>query len=158
MPNPMNRPRLMTMRVVAAALSFQLALPTPAAAQAPRGIQAFIKRANAQCDLVGYHEVYKGQLHGSSQPVTVAVYTIEGCGGGGNVSASSFGIFSEASGVVQEWVPSPALEGQVRAVTVADDRVRVQWMSWKASDPHCCPTLSHVTSYVLSGHQAVAAR
>ncbi len=129
----------------------------PGWAQSPAAIQAFIKRANAGCEINGYREVYHGALQGSAQRTTVATFSVEGCGEGNN-GASTFGIYSEGNGTVQEWKQTPYPQGQVRTVAVVAGRVSVQWMSWKPSDPRCCPSIAHRSIYVLRDGLAVAAK
>lgn len=132
-------------------------LSQPGWAQSPATIQAFIKRANAGCEINGYREIYHGALEGSAQRTTVATFSVEGCGGGNN-TASTLGIYSEGGGTVHEWRQTPGPEGQVRTVAVVAGRVSVQWMSWKPSDPHCCPSIAHRSIYVLRDGLAVATR
>jgi len=129
----------------------------PAWAQSSAAIQTFIKQANAACEINGYREIYHGVLQGSGQRTTVATFSVEGCGGGNN-GASTFGIYSEGGGTVHEWKQTPGPEGPVRAVAVVAGRVSVQWMSWKPSDPHCCPSIAHRTIYILRDGLAVAGK
>jgi len=131
-------------------------LSQPGWAQSPEVIQAFIKRANAGCEINSYREIYHGALQGSAQQMTVATFSVEGCGGGNN-GASTFGIYSEGNGPVYEWKQTPGPEGQVRTVDVIAGRVSVQWMSWKPNDPRCCPSIAHRSIYVLRNRLAVTA-
>jgi len=129
----------------------------PGWAQSPTVIQAFIKRANAGCEINSCRKIYHGALQGSAQRTTVATFSVEGCGGGNN-GASTFGIYSEGNGTVHEWKQTPDPEGPVRTVAVVAGRVSVQWTSWKPSDPHCCPSTAHRSTYVLRDGLAVAAK
>jgi hypothetical protein len=140
-------------------VSFLLLLPLlavswPAAAQAPQAIQAFIKRANPSCDIEKYREIYHGQLSGSNEPVTVATFGIVSCDGGNNWS-SEFGIFAENGGTVHEWQQTPAPKGEVSDVAVRNGRVTVRSLSYKPSDPHCCPSVRSQTVYILRNGRAV---
>jgi hypothetical protein len=138
-------------------LSPLLAMSGAAAAQAPQAIEAFIKRANAGCDLQKYREVYRGRLAGSSEPITVATFSVEGCGGGNNWS-SEFGIFSENSGIVREWQQTPTPEGQVSDIAVRNGRLIVRSLDYKPDDPHCCPSMRRQSVYTLRNGRAVAVR
>jgi len=129
----------------------------PARAQTVGDVQDYLKRNNPRCDIDLYREVYRGPLQGAAQAVMVATFSIDGCDGA-NSGADVFGVFSEYGGAVREWPLVPEIAGRVTSVAVVSGRVEVRWSSWKPSDPRCCPSVAHKTTFVLRDGQAVATR
>ena len=78
--------------------------------------------ARQECSIYGYEEYFRGSIPGMSQPVTVAAYTVEGCGGGNNW-ARFVSAFYLSDGGVREFghsaagIPGPDI-GDRRGVTV----------------------------------------
>ena len=124
-----------------------------ARAQSADAIQKYLAARAPECSIYGYEEYFRGSIPGMSQPVTVAAYTVEGCGGGNNwerfVSA-----FYLSNGGVREFkhsaagIPGPDI-GDRRGVTVRGDRMTVRYSDYAPQDPRCCPSLHKVATFRL---------
>jgi hypothetical protein len=133
-----------------------------ARAQSAADIQRDLNRRSPGCSLYAYQEYFRGQIPGMKPPVTIAAYTLEGCGGGNNY-ARTVGAFYEAHGEVQQFtpptppVPGPDV-GDRDAVTVRGNRITVRYKDYAANDPRCCPSLKRSARYILRHGAIVAAR
>jgi hypothetical protein len=99
---------------------------------------------------------------GAGQPVVIASFTIEGCGGRNNYGRT-VGVFYEANGIVRRFKPPAVPVGgpdvdDPNGVTVQGDRITVRWSDYAPDDPRCCPSLKRTTSYRLSNGTIVPAR
>ncbi len=110
---------------------------------------------NPDSDLDFYQRVSSGPL-GSHRDAVLATYTT--VISGGNLRAQSFGVFIEKVGKTTLLPTRPIPTGQVDRVTVARGKVLAHWMSYKPSDPQCCPSLSHTAIYAIEGDAVVATR
>ena len=124
-----------------------------ARAQSADAIQKYLAAHAQGCSLYGYEEYFRGSIPGMSQPVAVAAYTVEGCGGGNNwgrfVSA-----FYLSNGGVREFkhsaagIPGPDI-GDRRGATVRGDRMTVRYSDYAPQDPRCRPSLHKVATFRL---------
>jgi hypothetical protein len=95
-------------------------------------------------------EAYRGAVVGAAGHVVVAVYTVEGCGGGNNW-ASLLGVFSEEAGrVVPYTLPDPPAFVVERA-EVADGVIEVTGLDYAPDDGRCCPSLPVSARYRITG-------
>ena len=146
-------PRPMTL-LAGLALATAAVLPGPAAAQKLADIRAHIAAENPGCDVSRLEEAFRGALPGAAGHVVVAVYTVEGCGGGNNW-VSQFGVFSEeANRVVQYALPDPPAF-VVESARVANAVIKVAGLDYAPDDGRCCPSIRREAQYRVTG-RAVA--
>lgn len=130
--------------------------------QSSAAIQKYLGQQNKGCSLYAYQESFRGAITGVDQPVTIASYTLEGCGGG-NDYARTVGVFYEAGGQIWQYKPpSPAISGpdvdDRGGVTVHGDQITVRYSDYGPSDPRCCPSLKRTARYRLSNGGIVPVR
>jgi hypothetical protein len=126
---------------VAWASTAQAAVPTEAS------IKAEIAAENPNMDLDAFRIVYTGPIGPLRDGAVVAAFTT--VIHGGNLRDQTFGVFVEKAGKAVELPIRPLPTGQIDRVAVARDRVRVHWMSFKPSDPQCCPSQPHSEIYIV---------
>ena len=137
---------------------FLLATPIAAQAQSDSAIRAAILGGDKSCSLTGMKVVHRGPLPGAAQPVAVALYGVEGCGGG-NMTVSTFGVFVADRGRSRQ-LPASLVNGPevTQKVAVQDGRIVVSGLSYGPRDPRCCPTLPRTQRFVMQGDQVVPVR
>lgn len=148
-----------------------LAMLAPGLAQAQAkhpvepGLQQHLEREVGRdgCSLMGFEKVHDGPLGADARRAIVARYTLEGCGGGNNWSAT-FGVFLVEGGRLRE-VPLPAdprsqraLPQVVEGVRVQGARILVEGMNYGAEDARCCPSVPRRTALALQEGRLVIAR
>jgi hypothetical protein len=121
------------------------------------GVEAYVRNANADCQITNFRTVYHGPIQGSAQSVTVVAYD-SGAWGGGNNGVGDLSIVSVQAGAVHNWPLDPPPFGRVTDVKVIRKRVSVQWRSWAPLDPRCCPSVVTHADYVLRNGRAVIAK
>ena len=124
-----------------------------AAAPTDAAIMAAIKAGNPNSDIDGYRRVYAGPL-GAQRDAVLATYTTVVTGG--NLRGQSFGVFIDGGGRATLLPNKPDPAGQVDRVAVSNGQLLVHWMSYRPSDPQCCPSLPQTVAYVV-GRSAVTA-
>ena len=133
-----------------------------ARAQSADAIQKYLAARAPECSIYGYEEYFRGSIPGMSQSVTVAAYTVEGCGGGNNW-ARFVSAFYSPDGSVREFghsaagIPGPDI-GDRRGVTVRGDRMTVRYSDYAPQDPRCCPSLHKTAAYRLVNGAIVPGR
>jgi hypothetical protein len=120
------------------------------------------RRPNQDCSIQGYEEFFRGAIPGFSQPVIIAAYTIEGCGGGNNWGRA-VSVFYSAGGSVREFKqPSPGVRGpdigDKHGVTVSGDRLTVRYSDYGPNDAHCCPSLHKTATFRLVNGAIIPSR
>lgn len=137
-------------RCLAAGLVLAAALPAAAGAQSLAAIRAHIAATNPGCDVSRLDEAHRGAVAGAAGHVVVAVYTVEGCGGGNNW-ASLLGVFSEEAGrVVQYALPDPP-GFVVESARVDKGVIEVSGLDYAPNDGRCCPSLHVGARYRITG-------
>src|SRR4051812_21567551 len=107
----MQKPKMASMRRLIVAATILLSAPLGAYAQSAGSIQKYLAAQNQECSIYGYEEFFRGAIPGFSQPVTIAAYTVEGCGGGNNWGRT-VSVFYSTGGSVREFKqPSPGVRG-----------------------------------------------
>ena len=124
------------------------------AAPSDEAVISLVKRTNKDCSVDRYRTIFRGVFPGADMPVTIATFAVEGCGGGSN-GGGSFGVFSGEGVTVVEWPQSPIPAGRVDGIELAGGKLLVQWMAFKPTDPMCCPSAAHRTSYRLNARKVV---
>lgn len=143
-------------RIIAAGLAIAASLSGGAQAQSLAAIRAHIAAENPGCDVNRLDEAHRGALPGAAGHVVVAVYTVEGCGGGNNW-ASQLGIFSEESGRVVEYaVPDPPAF-VVESARVAQTVIEVSGLGYGPNDGRCCPSVRSSARYRVEARRVVPA-
>jgi len=128
-------------------------LAAAAHAQTETAIQQYLTQQFKGCSLYGYQENFRGTMPGAGQPVVIASYTIESCGGGNNYGRT-VGVFYAANGKVRQFkqpavpISGPDIDDR-DGVTVQGDRITVRWSDYAPDDPRCCPSLKRTSSYRL---------
>ena len=137
-------------------MTLAIAPVSEAATTAPsdEAVISLERRMNKDCSVDRYRTVFRGAFPGADVPVTIATFAVEGCGGGSN-GGGSFGVFSGEGGTVVEWPQSPIPAGRVSGIELAGGKLLVQWMAFKPTDPMCCPSAAHRTSYRLNARKVV---
>jgi hypothetical protein len=132
-----------------------------AEAQSAEAIQRFLAQQATGCSLYGYREYFHGTMPGADQPVTIASYTFEGCGGG-NDYARTVGVFYEAGGQVRQMKrPSTAVDGpdvnDASGVVVQGNKITVRYSAYAPDDARCCPSLKKTARYKLANGAIIPA-
>ncbi len=115
-------------------------------------VKTAIRAANPDSDIDGFQRVYGGTL-GMQKEVTIAIYTTVPSGGG-NITATNFGVFVRREGIVAQLLNEPEPAGQIRSVAIHGRHLLATWMSYRPDDPRCCPSERHTASYMV-GYNAV---
>ena len=134
-----------TAAIAVAAACVAWASSAQAGAPSEASIKAVIAADNPNTDLDAFKIVYTGAIGGQHDDAVVASFTTVITGG--NLRDQTFGVFVEKAGKTVELPIRPLPTGQVDRVSVARDQVRVHWMSFKPSDPQCCPSQPHTEIY-----------
>jgi hypothetical protein len=142
--------------LVAGLLLAAAALPGPAQAQNLVAIRAHIAAGHPGCDIARLDEAYRGALAGAAGHVVVAVYTVEGCGGGNNW-VSRFGVFSEEVGRVVEYTLADAPNFVVDHAEVAKGLIDVSGLAYAPDDGRCCPSIRSAARYRIEGRRVTPA-
>lgn len=137
-----------------------LVLMVGAHAQTPAAIQRYLADQHKGCSIYGYYEYFRGMAAGIPEPVTIASYTIELCGGGNNF-ARTVGVFYESNGKVRQF-KSPPINGpdlgDPSGVTVRGDQFTVRSLAYGPNDARCCPSIKQTATYRLMNGTVVAVR
>ncbi len=138
-------------------------LPGLAHAQSNRTLEQQIQREAVGCSVVGFEAVHRGPLGQEGRTVVVARYTIEGCGGGNNWTAT-FGVFLAEGGrfraiaVPDDPRSQQALPQVVERVRVEGERILVEGLNYSADDARCCPSIPRRATLALLEGRLVIAR
>ncbi len=98
----------------------------------------------------GRHSII-GDLTGDGVPEVVALYTLEGAGGG-NGSVSNLAVFVREAGQLKH-VETTTVWGGAQDVRLEDGVVLVKTLVHAPDDPRCCPTLEEEVGYVFHGNR-----
>jgi hypothetical protein len=133
-----------------------LVLPAVGQAQSLVAIRSHIASENPGCEVARLEEAYRGALPGAAGHVVIAVYTVEGCGGGNNW-VRQLGVFSEEGGRVVEYVQPDPPTFVVEEARVNNTVIEVNGLGYAATDGRCCPSVRSSTRLRVEGRRVVAA-
>jgi hypothetical protein len=133
------------------------ALPASAQAQRLAAIRAHIAAANPGCEVTRLDEAHRGAVAGAAGHVVVAVFTVEGCGGGNNW-ASQLGVFSEEAGRVIEYALPDPPGFVVDSARVSKGIIAVNGLDYAPDDGRCCPSLRVAARYRIEGRRVTPMR
>jgi hypothetical protein len=137
-----------------AALLIATLAATPAAAQSQAALRAHIAATNRGCTVNGPQVVHRGPLPGAAEPVVVATYGLESCGGG-NDWLSTFGVFAQQGGrFVSLPIRNPP-RWVVDGVRVDGGVLVVRGLDYGPDDGRCCPSIRREARFRLSGGTVV---
>lgn len=146
-----------TLVLVAAGL---IAFVGGARGQSTTSIQRYLAEQNKDCSIYAYQEKFRGTVPGIAQPVTVAAYTLESCGGG-NTYSRTVGVFYGSDSKVERF-KAPQIEGPSvddrNGVAVRGDRLIVRSLTYAPNDARCCPTVKRTMTYRLTDGVVVPAQ
>jgi len=154
--------RLAKIRLPVLAFAALFSLDNRVYGQSSVAIQKHLAQQNKGCSLYAYQESFHGAIPGADQPVTIASYTLEGCGGG-NDYARTVVVFYETGGQVRQYKPpSPGISGpdvdDRNGVVVSGDQITVRYSDYGPGDARCCPTLKRTARYRLTNGGIVPVR
>lgn len=149
---PFPRPRIL----VAGLALASVILPEAGQAQSLAAIRSHLAAENPGCDVARLDESFRGALPGAAGHIVVAVYTVEGCGGGNNW-ASQLGVFAEESGRVVEYAQPVPPTFVVENARVNNAVIEVNGMGYASTDGRCCPSIRSSTRLRVEGRRVVAA-
>ncbi len=147
-------------RLLAAFVAAASFVSSPAAGQTAAEALAWA-RAEArrgQCAHTGADLIHAGSLAGETRDVAVVRHSVEGCGGGGNNSATLVSVLVRQGGrlAALPMTPGRGHPDMVERVTVRDGLIHVEGRSMGPDDPRCCPTLLRRQAYAVANGRVVA--
>jgi hypothetical protein len=95
----------------------------------------------------------RGDVNGDGTVDVVVLYSLEGCGGGGNNWAQSLAVFLKKEKSIRyaaHAVVGGKLNRSVDLMSISGGRINLDTTGYKSNDPACCPSRKGKTKYVFS--------
>jgi hypothetical protein len=125
-----------------------IAATTAHAAPSRDDVTAYVKNANAECRVALRDPLQTGHVTGSAAPVTLAIYTVEDCGGGMNYT-TEFAAFHETPQGLTRYALDPHLIGRVQTARIAGGQIIVTALDFGPHDPYCCPKIHQHFRFIV---------
>ncbi|WP_372362106.1 hypothetical protein ACCQ10_02515 [Xanthomonas sp. NCPPB 1325] len=113
------------------------------------------KKADGATEYKDARKVVEGDLTGDGKPEVVALYTLEG-GGGGNGSGSYLAAFQRKETGQLQLAGTTSVSGfgvAAQNVSLEDGTVHVKLLVQGPDDPDCCPSTEEEVLYVVHGNK-----
>lgn len=126
---------------------------TPDAEVINAAIAQEAKKADGATEYTEARKLVEGDLTGDGKPEVVALYTLEG-GGGGNGAGSYLAAFQRKETGQLQLAGTTSVSGfgvAAQNVSVEDGTVHVKLLVQGPDDPDCCPSTEEEALYVFHG-------
>lgn len=98
----------------------------------------------------------RGDVNGDGSADVVVLFTLEGCGGGGNNSAQWLAVFVRKGKKIQYTAEDgigSTTDRSVELVSIVGGKINLNTLSYRPNDAACCPSRKGKTKYVFANRK-----
>jgi hypothetical protein len=116
---------------------------------------AQLERLHRNCSIPKeFVKTATGKIDGKS--ISLALYTVEGCGGGNNWHPAVTAFDAEGASLGTYELPEGTAASFPENGAVRKGKIAIKTLSLGPQDAHCCPTVKGITYLTLKGHKLVS--